>query len=518
MATSGQVVAHNKGWRYGVPDVRPRRFGVRALARAIALVAAGSLLIGVPVAVAPMASAAAPTGVDADPAPLAAPTGLAVTAGNSSATVTFIAPVADDTDPIINYEYSLDAALTWTPFVPAITATSATITGLINGQSYSIQLRAVTAIGPGLASDAVTVTPEAPRPPKPVVFKIGDKKVTKYVKVKPGLALKISNVPTGGRVEVIGEKDPSIVIAVRPTNKARMWTTDPLRPAVSLWARVYDASGALVDRLRFATERAENTLSAGIFPSNGQDEYGIGVPLVVTFDRVITNKAEVEQALVVTSDKEIGEAGWFWVEPNKAVFRPRGYWPGNATITLKADLTGVEGASGWWGSKIERTFKTGAAISLNVNLRKHVMEYVRNGEVEKTFPISGGRSGWETPSGMMLITTHESPRRLFNPGDPNDPDSEQWDVKVDYAMRTTQDGVFIHSAPWNYNLGYANTSHGCINMTVSEAGWLFNNTDFATPVDVKGSSPRVSTSEYLSGHWNYTWQEWKRGSALWKDQ
>ena len=491
---------------------------MRALARAIAIVAAGSLLIGVPVAVAPAATAAEPAGAVGSPAPLGPPTNLAVTSGNGSATVTFVAPTTDDTSPIINYEYSLDAGVLWTAFDPAVIGTSATISGLTNGKTYSIQLRAVTDAGPGEASAAVTAKPVAPKPPAPVVFTIGDKTITKYVKVKPGVALKIANVPAGGRVEVVGDKDPSIVIVARPTSKARVWTTDPLRPAVALWARVYDASGTLVDKVRFATERAENTFTAGVFPSSAQESYGIGVPLVVTFDRAITNKAAVEQAMIVTSDKELGEAGWFWAAPDKAVFRPRAYWPGHAVITLKADLTGVEGASGWWGPKIERTFKTGAAISLNVNLRKHEMQYVVNGDVQKTFPISGGKAGWETPSGMMLITTHESPRRLVNPGDPNDPDSEKWDVEVEFAMRTTQDGVFIHSAPWNYSLGYANTSHGCINMTTSEAGWLFNNTDFATPVAVKGSAPRVSTAEYLSGYWNYTWQEWKRGSALFKDK
>lgn len=491
---------------------------MRALARAVAVIAAGSLLIGVPVVAAPAATAADPAGVVADAAPLGAPTGLTATSGNASVTITFTPPVADDTSPITNYEYSIDAAATWVSFAPAVTSSPVTITGLTNGVTYSILLRAVNAAGPGEASAAVTAKPVAPKPPPAIVFTIGDQKITKYVKVKPGQALKISNVPAGGRVEIVGDKDPSIVIVARPTSKARVWTTDPLRPAVALWARVYDASGTLIDKVRFATERAENTFSVGVFPSSAQENYGIGVPLVVTFDRAITDKAAVEAAMIVTSDKELGEGSWFWAAPDKAVYRPRAFWPGHAVITLTADLTGVEGASDWWGPKIERTFKTGAAISLAVNLRKHEMQYLVNGEVEKSFAISGGKAGWETPSGTMLITTHESPRRLINPGDPNDPDSEKWDVKVDYAMRTTQDGVFIHSAPWNYSLGYANTSHGCINMSTSEAGWLFNNTDFATPVLVKGSAPRVSTAEYLSGYWNYTWQEWKRGSALFKSR
>lgn len=495
----------------------PRRFGVRALARVTASIAAGALALTMGVAVVPAATADnAGNGavVIGEPAPLAAPTGLAVTNGDAQATIAFTAPTsADDTSAITNFEYSLDAGATWTPFDPAVTKSPVTIVGLTNGQTYSVQLRAVNAAGPGAASATVTVKPKAPKPPKPVkapVFKIGDKAITKYVKVKPGESLKVTNVAKGAAVEVVGYDDPSVVIPVRESSKAGTWTTDPLRPSIRLWARVVGSDGSVLGKVNFATEKAENTFSLSVYPNN--EQYGIGIPLVVDFSTAITNKAAVEQAMVVTSDKEIGEAGWFWVSSTKAVFRPRNYWPGNAKITLTADLSGVEGANGWWGPKVEKSFTTGDAVYLNINLRKHTMDYYRNGKVAESFPISGGKAGWETASGIKLITTHEAPRRLFNP----DPE-EGWDVMVDFAMRISDDGEFIHSAPWNHALGYANLSHGCINMTTSDAGWIFSHTEFATPVKVTGSSVSAGTGNYLAGYWNYTWQEWKRGSALWKD-
>lgn len=70
--------------------------------------------------------------------------------------------------PITNYEYFLlDASgASWTPFSPPVTTSPVEVTGLISGQTYNIQIRAVNAIGAGPASATVTETtlavPEEP--------------------------------------------------------------------------------------------------------------------------------------------------------------------------------------------------------------------------------------------------------------------------------------------------------------------------------------------------------------------
>ena len=494
---------------------------MRALARVTASVAAGALALSLGVSVMPVATAAdGSNGVIliGEPSPLAAPTDLTAVSGDANAVISFTAPTpADDTSAIVNFEYSLDAGVTWAAFDPAVTASPVTISGLTNGQTYAVQLRAVNAAGPGAASASVTVKPKAPTPPKPAkvpVFKIDGKVVASGSKVKPGSVLKVYNVAKGATVEVVGFKDPSLVIPIEPTSKSDVWATDPLRPAVRLWVRVTSSDGVVLGKVNFSTVKAENTFSLDVYPTDSyssSQEFGVGIPLVVEFSQAITKKAEVERALVVTSDKELGEGGWYWINSTKAVYRPRTWWPGNATITLNADLSGVEGAAGWWGPKVAKSFKTAESIVLDVNLRKHTMQYIRNGKVAETFPISGGRAGFETASGIKLITTHEAPRRLYNPDPKNG-----WDVMVDFAMRISDDGEFIHSAPWNGSIGYANLSHGCINMTTSDAGWVFDHTDFGTPVKVTGSSVSAGTGNYLAGYWNYSWPEWKRGSALFK--
>lgn len=93
----------------------------------------------------------------------AAPTNLVAENGDQQATISFTAG-SDGGSPIINYEYiNLDASgAAWEAFAPPVTASPVTITGLPNGGPWRIQIRAVNAIGSGVASAIVYVSPAGP--------------------------------------------------------------------------------------------------------------------------------------------------------------------------------------------------------------------------------------------------------------------------------------------------------------------------------------------------------------------
>jgi LPXTG-motif cell wall-anchored protein len=93
----------------------------------------------------------------------AAPTINSITAGNGSLTVAFTAG-ADGGLPITNYKYSTDGT-TYTALSPASTSSPFAISGLTNGTSYSITIKAVNAVGDSTASNAMTGTPTAPAAP-----------------------------------------------------------------------------------------------------------------------------------------------------------------------------------------------------------------------------------------------------------------------------------------------------------------------------------------------------------------
>lgn len=85
-----------------------------------------------------------------------APTDLTFVLNGSAATVSFT-PGDSFGAQITNYEYSLDGGLTYIALAPADAASPITITGLSDGMTHNILLRAVTSIGVSQASVMLTV-------------------------------------------------------------------------------------------------------------------------------------------------------------------------------------------------------------------------------------------------------------------------------------------------------------------------------------------------------------------------
>lgn len=92
----------------------------------------------------------------------AVPTAPTIVAGDISShtvSVDFTAPNDAGGTTITNYQYSLDGGATWTTMSPAQTTSPIVISGLTNGKSYSVTLRALNASGPGAAANCISVTP-----------------------------------------------------------------------------------------------------------------------------------------------------------------------------------------------------------------------------------------------------------------------------------------------------------------------------------------------------------------------
>jgi uncharacterized delta-60 repeat protein len=108
--------------------------------------------------------------VPVDATPIApqpgAPAISLVTPGNALLTVVFSPPGDNGGGAISNYEYSVDGGVSWSARTPASTASPLVITGLSNGTTYQVALRAVNAAGAGAASAASpgmpSTTPAAP--------------------------------------------------------------------------------------------------------------------------------------------------------------------------------------------------------------------------------------------------------------------------------------------------------------------------------------------------------------------
>ncbi len=85
---------------------------------------------------------------------------------------------------------------------------------------------------------------------------------------------------------------------------------------------------------------------------------------------------------------------------------------------------------------------------------------------------------------------------------------------VEYAMRVTYSGEFLHAAPWSVgSQGYANVSHGCTGMSTANAAWLYNITKRGDVVEYTGTD-RQMTLDNGYGDWNASFADYKQGSAL----
>jgi lipoprotein-anchoring transpeptidase ErfK/SrfK len=141
------------------------------------------------------------------------------------------------------------------------------------------------------------------------------------------------------------------------------------------------------------------------------------------------------------------------------------------------------------------------------------MAVVKNGKRIRTFGVSMGKSGFTTRSGTKVIMDkHVSYRmRSTTVGITG---SEAYDLDVPYAMRITSSGEFLHGAPWNPYVGVANRSHGCTNLTLSAARWVFNRVREGDPVVTRGTGREMESYNGLGGVWNVRWKAWRAGSAL----
>ncbi|MGI9187010.1 MAG: hypothetical protein ACR2J9_05750 [Gaiellales bacterium] len=140
----------------------------------------------------------------------AAPTGLAATAGDARATVSFTAGGAGDS-AITGYEASVDGAA-WT----GVSGTSSplAVTGLANGRSQSIRLRALSAVGAGVTSAAIAVTPAAPSATP------GELKRTR-VTALPNGRIRVRFTVTGpGRIAVTGLRAGTAKARAKPVCSA----------------------------------------------------------------------------------------------------------------------------------------------------------------------------------------------------------------------------------------------------------------------------------------------------------
>jgi lipoprotein-anchoring transpeptidase ErfK/SrfK len=251
-------------------------------------------------------------------------------------------------------------------------------------------------------------------------------------------------------------------------------------------------------------------------PVDGQT-VGVGMPVIIRFDVPVSDQASIERHLKVVSQP--AQAGAFhWISNQEVHWRPRTYWRPGTDVSVTADIGGVAAGGGIYG-QTDRAMKfhVGEAMVSKVNMDTHDMRVFRNGRLIRTIPITTGQQPkFTTRSGTKVIIEKFRHKRMNSETigiDPNSADGYDLD-DVEYAMRVTYSGEFVHAAPWSVGeQGSANVSHGCTGMSTANAEWLYNNTNVGDVVQYVGTDKGMTLTNGF-GDWNTSFADYQAGSAL----
>ncbi len=132
---------------------------------------------------------------------------------------------------------------------------------------------------------------------------------------------------------------------------------------------------------------------------------------------------------------------------------------------------------------------------LMVSLVEQTLRVYQNGKLLRAFYVTSGRAELPSLPGVWATLDRKSPT-IFKAADPKG--SPYWfpDTPINYAILYHWGGYFVHDAWWRASFGPGtqfphqdaggNTaynfdgSHGCVNLTESDAAWVYQHTDWNT--------------------------------------
>ncbi len=346
-------------------------------------------------------------------------------------------------------------------------------------------------------------------------------------KAKPEAGVQVT--VTGGTLEQVTVTRGGKPVEGAMANDKTGWKSRTLKPGSSYQVNAVARSPkgkTTTVTAKFSTLKAANPLAVtDVTPSAGET-VGVGMPIMVTFNRAVGDRKAVEQALEVKSTKPAVGA-WYWVSDTQVIFRTQNgqYWKPNQRVSLKAKLAGVKAGAKVYGTNdFTRSFKIGNSqiTTVSTKTKRAVMKV--NGKVRKQWKISAGKGGrvrngvdtYLTTSGIHLTMSKHLVERMTSAwmGVTDKKHPEYYDLKLPHAVRISNSGEYLHASPDRYwAFGRVNASHGCVNMPPPVAAWYYGVTNRGDVVVITGSKRGL---EWNNG-WSYyqmPWSKWVKGSAL----
>jgi lipoprotein-anchoring transpeptidase ErfK/SrfK len=265
------------------------------------------------------------------------------------------------------------------------------------------------------------------------------------------------------------------------------------------------------------TSAATKLLKARVSPAGGV--YGVGQPVIVRFNHPVKGqaaRAAVMQRLVVTTTPPVAGA-WRWFNSYEVHYRGPAYWTPGTVVRVRADLHGLHvPGTPMWGSDAATTggMTIGDALVATVDVKAHTMTVRRNGKVVRVVNVSTGRDKYPTKGGVHIVLVREKVH-LYNSATVGIPTAspDGYYEKLPWSVRISNGGAFVHANPATVRYqGRINVSHGCVNTSVADAKWFYENTHLGDVVDVVNAAVGPLRSDAGMADWNYSWAQWQQGN------
>jgi len=246
-------------------------------------------------------------------------------------------------------------------------------------------------------------------------------------------------------------------------------------------------------------------VGSGLYMFNGQT-YGVAMPVAVEFesDIPVEARAAVQRRLFVKSDPpQVG--GWHWFGARQVLYRPQVYWQPGTRLTVRSALAGLPIGKRFGDTDRSATVTIGRKLVIEVDNAAKQMNVYQDDALVRTMPVSLGKPSTPSSSGTMVIMSKEE-STIFDTTATDGP--RGYRITIAYAQRLTWKGQYIHAAPWSVkDQGVRNVSHGCVNVSSSNAEWLFGLTLVGDPVTVRGTERGLDPGDGWTA-WNVPWSEY----------
>lgn len=295
------------------------------------------------------------------------------------------------------------------------------------------------------------------------------------------------------------------------------WSTaEPLgyNKRYSLNATSLGLGGVTSRQMTFQTHSPQNLTMPYVMPRDGE-VVGVGQPVAIRFDENIANRMAAERAIKITTEPPVVGA-FYWLNNREVRWRPKSFWAPGTSVDVAVNTYGVDLGNGVFGQdNANAHFTIGDEVIATVDDDAKSLVVRINGEVVKTMPVSMGKDSTPTNNGIYIVGERYQHIVMDSStyGVPvNSPNGYRTDV--DWATQISYSGIFVHSAPWSVGAqGYSNTSHGCINVSPSNAMWFYDHVKRGDVVRIINTIGTTLPGTDGLGDWNVPWEQWQAGNA-----